>query len=194
MQIPHAAQYVGGAGLYGFALLDMFSTVLYPRLGSRGVSRLGAGWLASLIGHCIRRPLLLVSKVCGGRDGLLSVTGPLTVVLLSFAWMALLILGTALMVNPLLGETLRAQDATNTTTFTAAISAASASLALGGSSDFAPASDGTRLAFAVNAWVGSAVITLTLAYLLQVYGALRQRNSVAASLHLYSRHSGDAAC
>jgi hypothetical protein len=193
MEMPHVAQYVGGAALYGFALVDMFSTVLYPRLGSRGVSRLGAGWLASLIGHCIRRALLLVSKVCGGRDGLLSITGPLAVLLLSFAWMALLILGTALMLSPLLGDALKAQDATTATSFAAAISAASASLALGGASDFAPASDGTRLAFAVNAWVGSAVITLTLAYLLQVYGALRQRNSVAVSLHLYSRHTGDAA-
>jgi hypothetical protein len=117
----------------------------------------------------------------------------LTVLLLSFAWTALLILGTALMLHPLLGDALVAQSGHPQPTFAAAILAASSSLSIGGTSEFVPASDGVRIAFAVNAWVGTAVVSLTLTYLLLVYGALRQRNSVAASLHLYSRRTGDAA-
>jgi hypothetical protein len=194
MEIARTAQFVAGGTLYGFAILDMFSTVLYPRLGRRGVAHLGAGWIASAVGHCVRRPLLLLSKLCGGRDALLSMTGPLTVLLLAFAWAALLTTGTALMVHPLLGESLISRNPPPYPTFAAAVSAATGSLALGGTSDFTPATDGTRLAFAVNAWVGTAVVSLTLTYLLQVYTALRQRNSVAASLHLYSRSTGDAAC
>jgi hypothetical protein len=50
-----------------------------------------------------------------------------------------------------------------------------------------------RLFFFANSIVGISVITLALSYLLQIYSALRDRNTLGVKLHVLSRQTGDAA-
>jgi hypothetical protein len=67
------------------------------------------------------------------------------------------------------------------------------SLSIVGSSDFTPRTGAMKVFFLVNAVAGTSVISLTLTYLMQVYGALRQRNTLGLTMHLVSGETGDAA-
>jgi hypothetical protein len=50
-----------------------------------------------------------------------------------------------------------------------------------------------KVFFLVNAVIGTSVISLTLTYLMQLYGALLQRNTLGLTMHLLSGETGDAA-
>lgn len=70
-------------------------------------------------------------------------------------------------------------------------------LYVGGSSvsisDIGPKTAGFRLFFLINSLIGTSIVSLTVTYLLQVYTALRQRNTLGLKLQVLSRQTGDAA-
>ena len=188
-----AVEPVVGSVLYLVVLVDLLLTVLYARLGGHGVARLGAGFIANLIGRTVRRVLLVTGHAIGKRDAVLSFCGPLTLILLPFAWTWLLTIASALLIHPQLGESVVAQQGASVTDFITALYAAGTSLAITGSSEYIPANDAMRFLYLSNAVTGTAVLTLTVTYLMQVYPALQRRNAVAVTIHVYSRHTGDAA-
>jgi len=62
-----------------------------------------------------------------------------------------------------------------------------------GASDYGPTSAAYKLLFLFDSLVGMSVMSLTVTYLMQVYSALRSRNTVALSVHAQSGETGDAA-
>src|SRR5947199_7630556 len=98
-----AEAWLGGA-VMAAAVLDLLLTILYAKIGNRGLSRFGAGvgsvfvarttwWLLRHGAPALRRR---------GR-GLLSLCGPLSVLLVLGLWVLALVLGAALMIHPHLG-------------------------------------------------------------------------------------------
>jgi hypothetical protein len=59
--------------------------------------------------------------------------------------------------------------------------------------DYSPHTAATRLLFMFNALAGASTLSLTVSYLIQVYSALRERNSVALTVDMMSDCTGDAA-
>jgi hypothetical protein len=127
-----------------------------------------------------------------GKGRLLSFCGPLIVVALLFTWSILLALGAALILHPLLGTSITNSQSTPTD-FVTAIYVAGSSLSIVGGGNFAPQSAGAKLLFLLNSVIGTSVISLTITYLMQIYGALRSRNALCLEIHVLSDETGDAA-
>jgi hypothetical protein len=79
------------------------------------------------------------------------------------------------------------------TDFITALDVGGSSLSIVRSSDYQAQTPAYKLLFVCNSLLGASVLSLTLMYLMQVYAALRGRNSAALSLHLQSGETGDAA-
>ncbi len=175
---------IAGTLLMALVLADVFLTVLYARAGTGIISNR----LASLIWLALRR-------VASDRSNsqLLSFCGPFIVVALLLTWSILLALGAALIVHPQLGTNITNSSQATPTDFITAIFVAGSSLSIVGSSDFAPQGAGAKLLFLLNSVIGTSVISLTITYLMQVYGALRSRNSLCLKIHALSGETGDAA-
>jgi hypothetical protein len=175
-----------GVLLFVAVLLDVFLTVLYARIGtgvlSNGIGRLtwrAARWLA-------RR----VDREHPGTA--LSFAGPVVLVLLVGAWALVLTCGMGMILHPYLGAEVRAKDGAMPNDFVTAMYAGGSSVAILGSSDLAPQTGALRLLYLFNSLVGASVVSLSLAYLVQVYSALRARNSLALKIHLLGHEEADA--
>src|SRR3954468_1482541 len=175
---------VAGTLLMALVLADVFLTVLYARAGTEIISNR----LARLVWLAMRRLALNSSN---GR--VLSFCGPLIVVALLLTWSILLALGAALIIHPQLGTNITNGNQDTPTDFVTAIYVAGSSLSIVGGSNFAPQSAGTKLLFLLNSVIGTSVISLTITYLMQIYAALRNRNSLCLKIHAISGETGDAA-
>src|SRR5690349_1228967 len=177
---------VAGAVLILGALLDVFLTVLYARAGTGLLSNWVARgtWLSfRAIGRRLRRH----------EDTILSLCGPAILVAYVTVWTLLLSLGAALLVHPGLGTGVRRSSGSSATDFITALDVGGSSLSIIRSTDYQAETAGYKLLFVFNSLLGASILSLTLTYLMQVYAALRGRNSVALSLHLQSGETGDAA-
>ena len=180
----HWVEAIAGAVLMALVLADVFFTILYARAGTGIIS----DRLARLVWLTLRR---LTSD--GNRSQLLSFCGPLIVVALLLTWSILLAVGAALIVHPQLGSSITNSNQETPTDFITALYVAGSSLSIVGGSGFAPQSAGAKLLFLLNSVIGTSVISLTITYLMQIYGALRSRNSLCLKIHTLSGETGDAA-
>jgi hypothetical protein len=174
---------IAGTALMVLVLADVFLTVLYARAGTGIIS----DRLARVVWLALRR---VSSHASGNR---LSFCGPLIVVALLLTWSILLALGAALIVHPLLGTSITNSNQETSTDFMTALYVAGSSLSIVGGSNFGPQSAGAKLLFLLNSVIGTSVISLTITYLMQIYGALRSRNSLCLKIHALSGETGDAA-
>ena len=175
-----------GAFLVLLVLADVFLTVLYARAGT--------GIIATRVARGVWTAFRAATRALGPRDGdVLAFCGPAVLVLLVAAWALALTLGAALVMHPLLGTAITAQNGETPTDFVAAMYAGGSSMAIVGSGDFAPRTSWTRLLYLFNSLVGMSVVSLTLTYIMQVYAALQRRNALGLKLHLLTGESGDAA-
>jgi hypothetical protein len=172
-----------GTLLMAVVLADVFLTVLYARAGTGIMS----DRLARLVWLAVR------GGASSRNNHLLSFCGPLIVVALLLTWSILLALGAALIVHPLLGTSITSSNQQTPTDFVTALYVAGSSLSIVGGSNFGPQSAGTKLLFLLNSVIGTSVISLTITYLMQIYGALRSRNSLCLKIHTLSAETGDAA-
>ncbi len=178
-----AVQMSSGALLMCFVLLDVFLTVLYARAGTGIFSRFVCAWEWRLL----RR----FAKLLGRRAQLfLSLCGPAIVLSLIWWWALLLTLGAALIFHPYLGSAIATSNGSTPTDFVSAMYAAANSMSIVGSSGFSPQTSTFRLIFMFNSLVGMSVISLTLTYLMQIYNALQQRNSLGLQCFFIERHDG----
>lgn len=175
---------LAGVSLMALVLADVFLTILYARAGTGIIS----DRLARLIWLTLWG---LASDRTQGR--LLSFCGPATVVALLLTWSILLAIGGALIVHPMLGTMITNSNHNTPTDFITAIYVAGSSLSIVGSSGFAPQSAGAKLLFLMNSVIGTSVISLTITYLMQIYGVLRNRNALCLKIHMLSGGTGDAA-
>lgn len=187
------AEQVLGAVIFLFVLLDVFMTVLYARLGSKGIARLGAGVIGNAVGRTVRRTLGLFPGTHPRRAAVLSFCGPVTVVALLSVWSWGLGIGAAMILQPHLGDGVQVQGAPTPTDFVAALYAAGTSLAITGSSEFEPRTEAMRMLYLTHSLVGTTVVTLAVTYLLQLYSSLQRRNTLALDVHLCTSETGDAA-
>jgi len=184
--VSSALQVSSGALLMLLALLDVFLTVLYARAGTGVFSP----FVCALEWRLLRR----IAKLFGRRAQLfLSLCGPAIVVSLISWWALLLTVGAALIFHPYLGSAITTSSGPTPTDFASATYAAANSMSIVGSSGFSPQTSTFRLIFMFNSLVGMSVISLTLTYLMQIYNALQQRNSVGLHLFLLSGMTGSGA-
>jgi hypothetical protein len=175
---------VAGTLLVALVLADVFLTVLYARAGTGIIS----DRLARLV-------WLLLRRIASDRNNsrLLAFCGPFIVVALLLTWSILLALGAALIIHPQLGTNITNSNGATPTDFVTALYVAGSSLSIVGGSSFAPQAAGAKLLFLLNSVIGTSVVSLTITYLMQVYGALRSRSSLCLKIHALSGESGDAA-
>jgi hypothetical protein len=180
-------EHIFGAALTLLFLTDIFLTLLYARAGT--------GLLAPHWNRAVWASLGAVARLLGKRRGaVLSFAGPLIVVSLIGFWAVGLTLGAALVIWPELGGAVRSSSGETSTDFSTALLVAGNSLSIvGGGSNYAPQTAGTRILFLINSLIGASVLSLVLSYLVQVYSGLRERNALALMVHLMSGGSGDAA-
>ncbi|HEY0564021.1 MAG TPA: hypothetical protein VGC88_00480 [Terriglobales bacterium] len=177
---------VAGAVLMALVLLDVFLTVLYARIGTGIVStRLARGtWLA----------VRALAKTTPSRRGkVLSFAGPIILVMLVLIWGIVLTLGSALILHPHMGTGIKASNGPTSTDFISALFAGGSSISIVGAGNFEPKSRGLMMFYLFNSLVGMSVISLTLTYLMQIYSALRTRNSETLLLDIGTGRTGDAA-
>lgn len=165
-------------------LADVFLTVLYARAGT--------GVLSHHLGELTWK---MFRSLPTGRHQpvVLSFCGPIILVLTVLTWAIALTLGAGLIAHPELGSGIRSGSGDTPGDFITAVYAGGSSLSIVGSGNFVPNTAAMKVFFLVNALIGTSVISLTLTYLMQVYGALLQRNAAGLTIHLLSGETGDAA-
>lgn len=175
-----------GALVMAIVLLDVFLAVLYARAGT--------GILSRTVAKFVRRVFLLASKPFGRYQGtVMSFCGPVVLVLLVLMWDFGLTLGAGLVIHPALGASVANASGATPTDFITALQAGGNSTSIVGAGEFSPQTGAFRLFYLFASLTGTAITSLTLTYLMQVYSALRSRNSTALNFHLASAETGDAA-
>lgn len=175
---------LAGGIVLAITLLDVFLTVLYARAG--------AGLLAPRLARLVWRVFRALSG--GGRHArILSYCGPVQLVALVLTWGVLLALGSGLVIHPALGTGVTSGSGATETDFVTALFVGGSSMSIVGASDYGPATPGYKLLFLFNSLVGMSVTSLTLTYLMQVYTALRSRNTLGLMVQTQSGETGDAA-
>ena len=183
-----------GAAIMLLVALDLLLTILYAKIGSRGLSRFGAGVGSMVVARTVWALLRGLARRLGRRfEGLMSLAGPLSLLLVLVLWVLTLVLGAALIIHPALGHAVRATSGPTPTDFGSALYAAASSLSLSSTSDLAPESGGLRVLYLVDSLIGTFLVALVISYVMPVYNALRDRNALALSLDLLSRETGEAA-
>jgi hypothetical protein len=164
----------------------VFLTVLYPRLGS--------GLLSPHISSGVWRVLDLLARISPARRAtLLSFCGPVILVVFVLIWAALLVTGTALVIQPELGTGIVAKHGATEGDFVTALEASGDSLAFVSASNYSPHTTAMRLFVLFTSLAGLSVVSLTITYLLEVFNALHARNVLALAVHTASGEKGDAA-
>jgi hypothetical protein len=175
-----------GGLLTAAVLIDVFLTVLYARMGYSIAADPIAQTVWSVFFHA--------SKLFGRRRPLLlSFGGPVIVVAVVAFWVFALICGSAMIVQPELGSALRSSTGPTPRGFISAVYIAGSNIMTAGSSGVQPQTGAFRLFCLFDSIVGMFILTLTVTYIVEIYNALHNRNTLALKLHLMSAKTGDAA-
>jgi hypothetical protein len=167
-------QVIAGLLMVAAALYDMFHTLFHP--SARGAL---SEWISLRMWRFWRR-------IYAGNHSRLSLSGPLSFVLIVVAWGLLLVLGFALVYHPFLVTefvTAPGIDLAQHHTFFDAFNLSLGSL-ITLSGDFNTKSHWLKLAMGVEALMGFALLTSSLSWVLSIYPVLENRRSVAHRLSL----------
>jgi hypothetical protein len=185
---------LAGALVILCTLLDIFLTALYAKIGAHGASRAGAGIISLRVARATWWVFRhITGRLPVNRDAAWSFCGAVTVVCLVLVWSALLALGAALMLHPALGEGVRSSSSPHVRDFLSALYVGGSSLSIASSSDFYPQTRFYRLLYLVNALIGTASISVTITYVLQIYSAVLQRNALGLSMYMMTKSTADPA-
>lgn len=166
---------VAGAALIAAALRDIFHTVFHPR---------GRGGLSVAVQRAVWR---LFRGAGRRRPELLSLAGPNAMIASVLLWTTLLALGWALVRWPWLpGGFLLATglDPADQNGFLDALYLSLVTLATLGYGDIAPRAGWLRIAAPLEAFVGFALMTAAISWVLSVYPVLGRRRSLAEEVAL----------
>ncbi|MGE5376528.1 MAG: two pore domain potassium channel family protein [Bacteroidota bacterium] len=175
-----------GAILLVLVLLDIFFLVLYAR-ASTGIysERLSRFEWRALVGSA--RFLGRLKKFY------LALSGPIILITVLLLWPILLSIAVALIVHPNLGTGITATHGPTPTDFITALYVGGSSLDFIGSSDFSPQTNFFKMFDLVTSIIGLSLVSLTVTYLMELYGNLHARNSLGLRVELFSSQTGDAA-
>lgn len=176
-----------GVALIAVTIADIYFTVLYARPGAGVLSpRLSqAVWAAFRWVGCCLLP--------DARSRVLSHSGPALLVLIVAVWVTLLTASFAMIYWPAVGTSILSRSGSTSVQFATALYYSGYALTTLGVGDVVAVTAGYRLLTIVEAALGFSVLTLTLTYVLSVYGALSQRNVLALRLQHRTSSTGDAA-
>jgi hypothetical protein len=173
-----------GVILVILAVVDIYLTVLHPRLGT--------SVLSLPLSKGIWRLFRLAAQVTPFKGKyLLTQAGPTLLVAIVVVWVSLLICGFALIVWPELGSAIQASQGETPKDFATALYYSAYSLTTLGTGDIVPKTGTQRLLMVLQAALGFSTFTLTITYLLSVYSALTRRNTFALSLHHSTASTAD---
>lgn len=177
---------IAGLVVIALALADVFLTVLYARMQS--------GFLGMRVAGVTTKLLVWGSKPFGRwRSKIVSLCGPFALVSVVAFWTAMMTLGAALAVHPVLGTFVRAEGAEPRTDFLTALYVGGSSISVVGSSGYQPETPIYRIFFLFNSALGMSFISLIVTYLMQVYTALQRRNALGLKIQALSEEKGDGA-
>jgi hypothetical protein len=176
-----------GLSILALVVYDVYATILHARARS------------GPIGEALNRTLWRMARTLAfkltrpRRHRLLNVVGPLLQPLLIIVFIALLILGFALIYYPRMPAnfTVRAEAATSP--FMASLYFSGTTLTTVGYGDIAPHTTGMRLTALSEAASGFALISLAITYLITVYGALERKRAVAISFYHQAEEGANVA-
>jgi hypothetical protein len=177
---------IAGAALVILALLDVFLTILCARSGIAIISeRLGRSvWaLCRAFVHAVPRTRRIV----------LSYAGPSILILIVGVWIAILLTGFGLIVWPALGTSIRSDRRDTPTDFLTAVCYVGDSFTTVGTGDLIADTPFLRAMPVIVSLVGLTMITLTLAYFVEIYTSLLHQNKFALKLQHGTAGTGDAA-
>ncbi len=133
-------------------------------------------------------------EVTTRRDSrLLAHNGPMLLVAIVVAWVALLTNGFALIAWPALGTAIQANQGATPTDYATALYYSGYALTTLGTGDIVPKTEFYRLLMVLETVIGLSSLTLTLTYFQSVYSALIRRNTFALSLQHRTGGTADAA-
>ena len=167
------------------AVLDVFLTVLYARIGTGVLTP----WVTAGLFWGFKKLARLLPR---RRDSMLSFAGPSLMVAIIVLWVSMLVFGTALFIWPRLGISIQARNANTPTDFITALTYSGNSLTTVGNQDLTPTTPCFRTITMLQSLMGICIITLTITYLLEVYSALQRRNTFALGLHHSTGASADS--
>lgn len=173
-----------GAALVLLALADVFLTVLHARADAGVISP----WLNRAVWTLFRE----ATRPFRRREAARCYAGPVLLALTVVIWVALLLVGFALIYWPALGRGISAIGEAPRD-FATALYFSGACLTTLGFGDLVPQTMPYRLLTVVEAAIGLSVLTLSLTYLLSIYSGLIRRNAFALELDFASGGHGDAA-
>lgn len=168
---------IAGLALVMAALRDVVHELLHPA---------GNGPLAGRVMGALWRLFLSFGR---GRQGVLSMAGPTIFVAVLAMWGSLLVLGWALVFWPFLPHDFRYASGLTPvapgfpTAFADALYVSLLSLSTLGFGDVTPVETWLRVATTVEAFIGFALLTAGISWLLMLYPVLTRRRAFAARVH-----------
>ncbi|HEX3002724.1 MAG TPA: potassium channel family protein [Angustibacter sp.] len=177
---------LAGAALVLVVLADVFFTVLFPASGHGPIRR--------PIARLTWRAFAVVGRRLddGARRHLLAYSGPVQIAVSIFVWVALLLVGWAMVYQPALGHGIGASQGTTDTSFATALYFSGFTLTTLGTGDVVASTGLYRLLTIAEAAFGFSVFTMVLTYFLSIYNALVARRSFSATLHHRTFDTGSA--
>lgn len=177
---------IAGLGLVIIALIDIYLTVLHPRIDSSLISVP----LSKLIWLLFR----FVAKVFPRfKKQIFSHSGSIMIIIIVTTWLLLLLFGFTFIVWPNLGFEIQSDNGGTEMDFAAALYYSGYSLTTLGTGDLVPKTDFHRLLMVLQAAIGFSIFTLTITYILSVYTSIIKRNTFALSIYHRSGGTADAA-
>lgn len=177
---------IAGLGLVIIALLDIYLTVLHPRIDSTLISAA----LTKVIWFIFRCIAKIFPRI---RKQMFSHSGPVIIITIVATWLLLLLFGFALVVWPNLGYAIKSSEGYTQVDFATALYYSGYSLTTLGTGDLVPKTDFHRLLMVIQAAIGFSIFTLTITYILSVYSSIVKRNTFALSLYHRSGETADGA-
>src|SRR5215208_5049814 len=172
-----------GAILGLIVLVDIFLLILYARANTTIIS--------TQLSHIIWRLFVWLSKPLGRwRETFLTLSGPTILVTVLGSWALLLSLASALIIHPNLGTGIKTNHGATPTDFITALYVGGSSLSFIGASEFTPQDGFFRMFYLLTSITGVSLASLIVTYLMELYGNLKERNTLGLKLHLLSAETG----
>ena len=187
MTVVSALSTTLGVGVLGLVAYDVYATILHSRARAGPIGeRLNRGvwWLARGLAFRFSRPR---------RHAILNAIGPLLLPALVATFIALLMLGYALIYWPRMPASFNVNENARTPAWIEALYLSGATLTTLGYGDIAPRTTAMRLVALSEVSAGFAFISLAVTYLLTVTNALERKRAVALSFYHQAEQGADAA-
>lgn len=160
----------GGAAMSVLVIIDAFLTILHPDID---------GVVAGQVQRAVWRLFLAIERRRQSRRRLMALAGPLMMAATFLAWITMLIIGFALVVWPYLDTSFRAGPELAPLGFTDALYFSGNTVTVLGHGDIAPVGGTMQLLTVMASLSGFAMLTGTVAYLIEVLSSLHDRIRMA---------------